>query len=119
MQLFGTRFLSGSHDSGEPGTAIPSVSQFDPSPASARIHALCDTLLQDLFDTLPCHPLPIHIAADSLIGAINSNLIMAGASSYRQWADPIEVGDRIFDALISYWRSRACEVAGATIGVDQ
>lgn len=112
MHRYGASFLSGAADVPSPdGGLEPYEAQTDPSPASGRMHALADEIVERFFDSLPVHPTEVPLAADSLWGAINSTFTMAGASDHRAWSDPEKIGDAVLDALIMSWKLTANALA--------
>lgn len=77
----------------------------DPSPAGARLHALFEAAVLELFADIRCTKISSAVASASLMAVITGAVSLPGGSTYKDIPEPQEILSATIDVLIAGWRA--------------
>ncbi len=85
----------------------PDGSTFGESPAVQRAGRMWESAIQALFDTYPRHPLPVKLAADSIMVAMHGTVAAPAHMRTKKWPASKALAESVAGAFLTSWETLA------------
>jgi AcrR family transcriptional regulator len=85
----------------------PDGGTFGESPAVQRAGRMWESAIQALFDTYPRHPLPLKLAADSIMVAMHGTVAAPAHMRTKNWSKSRALAESVVGAFLTSWEMLA------------
>ena len=89
--------------------ATPGTQPFGRSPVVQKILGLYYDSVQEMFDSLPRHPMPPRLATDILLASVYGTLVFPLMTRTMEWSDTRTMARKLIQTVLDQWVSEAQE----------